>query len=82
MTPEPSPMEERSSPIEWSLDLFLHFVVEIENRFSPFYSILDTSQVDEQRPLRPRLTPARIDNRVVVMWPKVLVRRVFVQADI
>lgn len=75
-------MEERSSPIKWSLDLFLHLVVQIENRLSTLYSILDTSQVDEQRPLRPRPTPRRINDRVVVMWPEVLVRCVLVHANI
>ena len=46
-------MEERGSGIQWGLYLFLHLVVQVEDRLSPFDSILDAGQVDEQRPLRP-----------------------------
>lgn len=65
-------MEERSSPAQWRLDPFLHLVIQIENRLSPLYPILDTGQVDEQRPFRPRSIPRWINDRVVVMWPEVL----------
>lgn len=75
-------MEERSSPIQWGLHLFLHLTIQVKNRFSPFDSILDAGQVDEQRPLGLRPVPGRIDNRVIVVRTKVLVWRVFVHADV
>ena len=75
-------MEQRSSPIERSIDLSLHLGIQVKNRLSPFYSVLDAGQVDEQRPLRLRPVPRWVDDRVIVMWPKVLVLRVLVHANI
>lgn len=62
--------------------MFLHLTIQVENGLSSFYSILDAGQVDEQRPLRLGPVPGRIDNRVVVVWTKMLVRRVLVHADV
>jgi hypothetical protein len=75
-------MKERSSPIQRGLYLFLHLAIQVENRLSAFDPILDAGQVDEQRPLRPRPVPGRVNDCVVVVWPKMLARRVLVHADI
>ena len=75
-------MKERGSSVQRSLYLFPHLVIQVEDRLSSFDSILDTGQVDEQCPLRPRPVPRRINDRVVIVWPKMLVRRVLVHADI
>ena len=75
-------MKERGSPTQWSFHLFLHLVVQVENRLSPFDSILGAGQVDEQRPLRPRPTAGRIDDRIIVVRSEVLVRRVLIHADV
>lgn len=75
-------MKERGSPIQWSPQLPLRLAIQEENRLSSFDSILDAGQVDEQRPLRLRPVPRRIDDSVVVVWTEMLVRRVLVHADI
>ena len=75
-------MKERSSPIQWSFHLFLHLAIQVEDRLPPFDSVLDTGQVDEQRPLRSRPVPGRVNGRVVVVRTKVLVWRVLVHADV
>ena len=75
-------MKERSSPIQWCLHLFLHLAIQVENCLSSFDSVLDAGQVYEQRPLRLRPVPGRIDDRIVVVWTKMLVRCVLVHADV
>ena len=75
-------MKERGSSVQRGLYLFLHLAIQVENRLSPFDSVLGAGQVDEQCPLRSRPVPGRINDRVVIVRPKMLARGILVHADI